>query len=381
MAKQKAPRGTGSIYWDPHGERYVGRIQVDGRRRSVYARTKTEAREKLNALLRDGYQPRGGGSRQLGALLAEWLERDAAGRGLAPSTLNRHQWAVDRLDATLGDVRLDELDVGKIDDALDQLAANGEGLSKWSLRAIRSTLRQALNYASRRGEIKRNPAEFALIPAKAQAEVKRRSLLPEEAAVMFDAFAEERNGVMFDLMLRCGLRPGEAAGIWWKDLDLDAPIANVTRAVRRDGGRSAVSDYLKTSKAKRTIGLPAETVERLIAHRREQAAERLAAPVWGDERLVFATPAGGVLDASKIRKQLAAICTAAEIDVTRPNELRHTCASYLIEQGVPVSAVAALLGHSSTRMVEQTYHHRLREVMDTATTVEWPTLKAPENAD
>ena len=111
---------------------------------------------------------------------------------------------------------------------------------------------------------------------------------------------------MFALSLRLGLRPGEAAGLYWEDLGDDA--VNVTRGVRLINNRATVSDDLKTSAAKRTIGLPPDLVEWFADHRRAQAAERLAATSWVDDRLVFASPTGNVLSPSNTRKQLAGIC-------------------------------------------------------------------------
>jgi site-specific recombinase XerD len=54
-------------------------------------------------------------------------------------------------------------------------------------------------------------------------------------------------------------------------------------------------------------------------------------------------------DPSKARP---AICPGAT-----PHSLRHATATLLLEEGVPMKVVAELLGHSSTRITEDTYSH------------------------
>jgi len=72
-----------------------------------------------------------------------------------------------------------------------------------------------------------------------------------------------------------------------------------------------------------------------------------------------------------MRRELAAICRRAQVPAVRPNELRHSCASLLSDEGVPNEEIADLLGHTTTRMVHQTYRHRLRPVVDIAARARW----------
>ena len=88
----------------------------------------------------------------------------------------------------------------------------------------------------------------------------------------------ERNGAMFGLSLRVGLRPGEAAGAHWDDLD--GNVLHVRRAVRLVRNRAEVSDELKTEAARRSIELPDDMVAWLNEHRIQQEAELLEAPAW-----------------------------------------------------------------------------------------------------
>jgi integrase len=111
--------------------------------------------------------------------------------------------------------------------------------------------------------------------------------------------------------------------------------------------------------------------EWVAEHRQARMAERLAAPSWIDERLVFTSPTGNVLSPPNVRRQLTAICERAGVSKVKPNELRHSCASLLSNIGVPNESIADLLGHTTTRMVDTTYRHRLRPAASTAAEADW----------
>ncbi len=55
---------------------------------------------------------------------------------------------------------------------------------------------------------------------------------------------------------------------------------------------------------------------------------------WTDLDLVFATAAGGPLDPANVHRQHETICYLAEVRYIRFHDLRHTCATLLLEQGV-----------------------------------------------
>ena len=241
---------------------------------------------------------------------------------------------------------------------------------------MQQTLSQSLKFAVRRGELTRNVAADATLPPSAPRTVARRSLTPDQARAILATLRGERNGLMFALSLRLGLRPGEAAGLHWSDIGDNT--VNVTRGVQLAKGRATVVDDLKTQTSRRTIEMPPDLVEWVAQHRRDQLAERLAATSWVDDRLVFASPTGNVLSPPNVRRQLAAICERLEADpngekfpTIKPNELRHSCASLLSDEGVPNELIADLLGHTTTRMVDETYRHRLRPVVSVAAAATW----------
>lgn len=369
MAKARRPRGTGTIYHDAARGRLVGQIVIDGKRHKVYGKDRTAIQAAMSNLSRAAAeQPSKQTTATVAQLLDEWKARDLDGRDRSPSTVDRHRWAIDKLKASrISGNSAQSVTVRDVDDLLDELAASG--LSRASVSKVRNTMSQAFAFAVKRDDLARNVVESSTIPPTARRGTPRRSLSPTDAQTLLEALRNEPLGLLFALGLRLGLRPGEAAGLYWSDV-VDN-VVNVTRAVRRAGGRAEVVDDLKTAGSKRTIEMPADFVDWFADHRRRELERRLASGDWVDERLVFTGRTGDVLSPSTTRILLTDICQRAEIQPIRPNELRHSCASLLSDLGVPNEAIADLLGHTSTRMVDQTYRHRLRPVVDVAARTDW----------
>jgi integrase len=77
-----------------------------------------------------------------------------------------------------------------------------------------------------------------------------------------------------------GLRPGELTGLSRKDVDLEAGVIHVRRALKRENNRPVMGE-LKTKRSRRSLGCPQFVVEALRRRREFQALERAAAgPDW-----------------------------------------------------------------------------------------------------
>ena len=315
------------------------------------------------------------GNAMVSQLLSLFRQRVVAARPIGSSTRQRYFGALAALDAELGTVRLRRLDVVTVERALDRIATGcqgrGQPLTRATLSRIRQTLVAALDFGVRRKMLAYNPAAMAELTPTAAASRSRRALTPEEARKLWAALEGERLGNLVRLMLTTGLRPGEALGLCWDSVDFDAGALTVRRAVRLHGGKARLVDDLKNDASFRTIGLPGTAVEVLRAQRRSVAEIKLAANTWPveDPELVFPTVNGTPWNLANVRHELEAICLAAGIDPIRPHELRHTAASVLSDQGVPLEHIADLLGHVDVTMVSRTYRHRLRPSVDAAVDV------------
>jgi len=166
-----------------------------------------------------------------------------------------------------------------------------------------------------------------------------------------------------------GLRRGEALALRWTDLDLVAGALTVDQALTRTSA-GLTFGAPKTDRGRRSLRLPPLMVERLKAHKRGQAVERLAVgESWTDLDLVFCTEAGTPLDPRNVSRWYSETCKAAKVDERGMHALRHSAATAMLAAGVPVRTVADTLGHSDVALTLNVYAATLDEHAERATAV------------
>ncbi|GAA2352519.1 hypothetical protein Cme02nite_26380 [Catellatospora methionotrophica] len=120
---------------------------------------------------------------------------------------------------------------------------------------------------------------------------------------------------------------------------------------------NAATDKTKSRAGRRRVGLPAELVELLGAHRDEQEKERVtAAQLWAEGGWVFASPTGGPLSPNTDYREWKRLLAAAGLRDGRLHDARHTAATVLLVLGVQQRAVMGLMGWSSAGMAARYQH-------------------------
>ena len=250
-------------------------------RRHVSGRIRAEVARKLRALQakRDaGVVPDAGRSPTVAAWLDHWLDNIAAPH-LRPSTLARYRLAARQLDPLLGHRRLDRLQPEHIEVAYKELSS--AGLSPASVLYAHRVLSRALKVAMQRGRVARNVCQLLDAPVAPRTEVQ--PLTAQDARAVLAAACGQRNGARWSVALALGLRQGEALGLGWDAVDLDAGSLRVYRALQRQTGVGLVMVEPKSRAGRRSISLPGPLVEALRAHRATQLEERLrAGSEWQD---------------------------------------------------------------------------------------------------
>lgn len=344
----------------------VGRDPSTGKRkqrwhsgadRKGYA-SKREAEQALRRLLgsvddRTYVDP---SSITVGDYLEAWLPTTR----LRPSTMEVYRVQLSAyVPAWVRSTRLQDLTPDMLErlylDLERQGGKRGQGLSAKTVRNVHVMLHRALERAVQRSLIARNPASLAEKPRPKQHEMNPWTA--EETARFLRAAGRDRLYPVFLLMATTGLRRGEALGLKWSDLDLARGIASIQRALVLVGSEPTFSSP-KTDAGRRAVPLPAQTVAALKAHRKAQAAERLAlAEVYSDGGLVFAQEDGSLVHPNRLLNAFRSITSAAGLRPTRPHDLRHGWATRALEAGVPAKVVQEVLGHSSAMVTLDIYSH------------------------
>lgn len=353
-------RNEGSIYKDEAKGRWYGAISLgygpDGttwRRHKVSGRTRAEVAEKLKQLQAEqdsGVQPEH--SYTVQRAVDDWLAEGLDGRSAKTVRLNHDM--LKPLTAVIGGIELRMLTAHDVRRALVQLAAVR---SSRTVVIAHNALTRALRHAEANRHVMHNVAALVDTP-KGLSGRPSKALTAEQAAAVLKAAEGSRLSAYLVLCLMTGIRTEEARALRWDHVNLDAASIAVWRSVRLGGDT-------KTSKSRRTLGLPQAAVEALREHRARQDGEKLAAgELWRDHDLVFTTTVGTELDAANVRRYFRGICKAAGIgDDWTPRELRTSFVSLLSASGVPVEEIARLAGHSSTRTTEVIYRKELRPVL------------------
>ncbi len=193
------------------------------------------------------------------------------------------------------------------------------------------------------------------------------ALIPEEARAFLDAARGDRFEALYVVAVTTGMRRGELLGLRWSDVTLDGiATLRVARQLQRMRDGSGLRFVAPKGGKGRAIRLPPRTVEALKAHRAHQAEEKLkAGPLYEDGALVFATEIGTPLEPSNIdRRSFKPLLKKAGLHDIRFHDLRHTCATVLLSEGVNPKFVQELLGHADIKLTLGTYSHYLPSMGD-----------------
>ncbi|MET8447424.1 site-specific integrase [Streptomyces sp. NPDC005209] len=391
MAKRRA-NGEGTITKRKdgryHAAAYVYRPDGTRTRKFVYGQTREEVADKLTEMqemTRQGI-PAASSTMAFGDYLTYWLAAIAPDR-LKPSTLNSYE-GLTRLyiRPALGKKRLNRLsptDVRRfLTDFKSACLCCLRGADKErpkekqtccaagrccerrpsarTVQYIHAVLRSALQQAMREELIARNVARIVETPTVNRTEV--RPLDAGEVKALLKVARPHRLYALWLLLISTGLRRGEALAVTWSDVDLSAGTLRVRRNVQRIR-RELIFGTPKTTRSIRTVSLPRRCVQALAEHRETQEQERkIAGPKWKPapgqpSGLIFTTSTGRVIDPRGLNRMLIILCRNAKVRRVRVHDLRHTCASLLLAQGVDARTIMETLGHSTITMTLDTYAH------------------------
>lgn len=226
-------------------------------------------------------------------------------------------------------------------------------LSAASVQRIMGLFSASLNAAVDAEVIQTNPVFRLKLPSRPPA--GERFLTHAEFASISAELEDVQDLAAAALMAGCGLRWGEAMGFhrhrWFRE-------RGWLRVVETwDPKAKQIKAYPKGKKA-RDVPVPdwaAEILDRLEVPEATDCGHVHAAGRCRSNLVLHKS--GEMIDLNNWRKRVWAVALAdAGVGHTRPHDLRHTYASWLVQNGTSIEEVARLLGHASS-MVTQRYAH------------------------
>jgi integrase len=363
--------GEGSIYpvKDKNG-RVVGyrgsywvHTAAGPKRRYLSGKKREDVADKLIVAL--GGRAQGlvfdAGTLTVGVYLERWL-KDSVKDTVSPSTYEVHRHMIEpHINPALGRLKLKDLNPVHVRSFYREKLDSG--LSAATVRKMHSVLRKALKQAVLDGLIPRNVCE-AVKPPK----VERKEIKPldrEQAKALLEAASADRLEGLYVLAIHTGMREGELLGLKWDDVDLEAGVLRLRRALVREGGKVKLGD-LKTPKSRRSVRLTRAAAEALRSHLKRQLEEmERMGSLYQPGGLVFATESGTLINPSNLRnRSFKPLLKHAGLPDMCFHDLRHTCATLLLSQGTHPKLVQELLGHATIAMTLDTYSHFLPSMGD-----------------
>ncbi|MEI2810821.1 MAG: tyrosine-type recombinase/integrase [Nocardioides sp.] len=371
-------RGPSGVIKERHGKHYpVVRFYQDGKRRERWLtghKTKTAARKAL----RDALHSQDHGTWQPSAepmtygeyLTQRWLPsltnqvRETTLAGYA-----RHVRVY--LVPQLGDLRLDRLtgaDLAAFYGRLRLEGVKGKPLAENTVARIHATVSRSLGDAVEARLRSTNPARD--LPRNARPKQGRsgglelRYWTADQLGTFLELArtTEPRFYPLVRLAAFTGMRRGEVVGLRWQDVDLEAAHLAVRHTITAiddpaQGGMKLVHGEPKSGKGRR-VDLDQDTVALLRSWKAQQAQDQLAmGGAWPAHGLVFTREDGAVFHpdtASTVFDRLVKVSGLPRITF---HGLRHTHATILLANGVPVKVVSERLGHATVQITLDTYGH------------------------
>lgn len=241
------------------------------------------------------------------------------------------------------------------------LTTHSDPLAPASVISYHRTLSSILGRAVKWGYIQINPADAAEKP----------SLGPHEAPYLEEADARRllellqaepirwRAIITFDLL--SGLRRQEFLGLRWQDVDLDQHTITIKQTSNYLPGKGVYVSTTKTASSARPLLISTAAVMMLLEYQRWQDEQRAQlGDAWEDhDGRVFTTDTGAPIFPDSVTQWFSKFIARSGMPKVTVHSLRHTYASLMIADGVPLVVVSKQLGHAQTSTTANIYAHAI----------------------
>ena len=236
------------------------------------------------------------------------------------------------------------------------------GLTANTIKHYHANLHKALKYAVKMDLLPNNPSEKAELPKLKKFQASFYNA--EELEELFEAFKGDRFELVVNIAAYYGLRRSEVLGLKWDCIDFDRKKITIRRKLiykmGENGDELVVDEELKTKASVRTLPL--------IPHIEEMLKERFFLEQYYSNLLksdfdrtfdgfVCRDSLGKIITPDYTTQHFQIVLARNNLRHIRFHDLRHTCASLLLANGVPMKAIQEWLGHSTFNVTADFYSH------------------------
>ena len=252
------------------------------------------------------------------------------------------------------------LDHTMIQRYMDEKYQNGRldgkgGLSPRSLRLHKNIISQALDLAVQSKLIPANPCQFVELPQNVRYESTFYNA--KQLQDLFKAFQGDELLPLVKITALYGLRRSELLGLQWDSIDFERKTMTIRHTVSKVT-EVVAKDKTKNASSRRSVPLTpeAETIFRR-AKELEQQNRAAFGREYQENSYIFKWPDGHTYSPDYISHHFAKVLKKHGLPHIRFHELRHSCASMLLDMGFTLKDVQEWLGHSDIKMTANIYAH------------------------
>lgn len=358
----------------PHGEGawrvhvYLGADVVTGKARSKTKVVKgtRRAAELVEAELLTGLAGRPGtGARTFGDALQAFIDHKSLSVEATTLDTYRHQLAY--IPGRLWDLPVDKVGVEHLEALYAHLRRRGRRrddgpMSATAVRHVHQVIHGTFELARRRKWVRDNPAADAEVPTD-----RRREPSPTPAGMITRiiaaaAAAHPAFPAYVRLSVCAGGRRSEVHGLRWSGINWERRRITIRDVIVRGGDGWVIKPYPKTG-GQRCVTIDGGTLEMLRAVQATALNHALACGIaLPDRGFVFSNDIDGAVpwNPRTTASWFKRACAAVGVDEgTRVHDLRHLMGTHLVDEGLPLPAVSARMGHASPSITLDVYSGRV----------------------
>lgn len=261
----------------------------------------------------------------------------------------------DSLGIKLQAVKLDILQA-YVDEKSTQGRKDGKGgLSSKSVRMHINVIRQTLEEAIKNGLLLQNPCRYLVLPRKQRYQSTFYNV--QQLQTLFDTIRDDPLCPLFKVVPLYGLRRSEVLGLKWDSVDFESKTVTIKHTVSKVT-QAVEKDTTKTASSYRSFPLLPEAA---AIFRAEQAAQTENRRLFGKEYhtsdYIFTWPDGRLISPDHVTRHFSRLLKKHGLPHIRFHELRHSCASLLINEGFTLKDIQDWMGHADIQTTANIYGH------------------------
>ena len=342
------------------------RFTYKGVRRAVYGKTEEECHEKERALIKrldEGvYKP--GKNLTLSEYFERWTDNRRGSIKGATISVRRTMFkelagiVIDAKGNQFGRLTLSEV---TSQDIIDMRNVLRERFSSRTTNECVSMLNTMFKTACIDEYIVKNPCTGIKSLKRTEPPARdttHRALTREETAAFLEAASGSWYRNLYIFLLHTGVRIGEAGAILPGDIGPDGVTICRTLTKTENGGLMIGSET-KTAAGRRFIPLDPEA--RAAIENQQELTRILRDEDPEEERTVFRTVYGRLLNSCAVNVDIGSICRAAGVVKFTAHALRDTFATRCVESGMQPKVLQEIMGHTNISMTMNLYAHAMDE--------------------